>query len=207
MKIETLQVAGFEPAFMGMRNPLNSWDRSDSVLHDDKVLLIGEKDMHLAKSLIRSGSEHAKFLRQIQVWADVTMPRYFWSEADTYSFGSKNSCSTMHKLFDPTHKISIEDFEFTEDSVAYLMVVVGWLNSFRDSYIESNDTEERRLILRKAKQILPEAYLQKRTWNTNYAELRNMYHQRKHHRLKEEWQDVFCRWVESLPYANELIVG
>lgn len=203
MKFETLQVAGFDPAFKGMRNPLNSWDRSDSVLHDDKVLLIGNNDMKLAKQLVKAGTEHCKFLRQIQVWVDVTAPRYWWQEADTYSFGTKNSCSTMHKLHD--REFAFDDFQVTakdNNSVVDVMgEIIFVLNELRESYIESKDYK----YVIAMKKILPESYLQLRTWNTNYQELMNIYHQRKNHKLKEEW-GAFCEWCESLPYFKELCV-
>ena len=207
MKIETLLVAGFEPAIIGMRNPMDSWCKSDSILHDDKVLLIGKNDMDLAKRLIRGGTEHSKFLRQIQVWADVDMPRYWWSEADTYSFGSKNSCSTMHKLLNKVEPITIDDFEFCDEDIDIMMVILDRLNELKHYYSISKTQAGKDNFLLRAKRLLPEGFLQLRTWNTNYAELRNMYHQRKNHRLKEEWQGVFCKWVESLPYAQELIIG
>ena len=202
MKIETLQVAGFEPAFHGMRNPMDSWEKSDSVLHDDKVLLIGEADMKLAQNLILAGTEHSKFMRQIQVWADFTMPRYWWAEADTYGFGTKNSCSTMHTIM--KQELTLDDFEIKEedglDSIIFLSI--RSINALRTIY---SNTKDYNYVIQ-MKKLLPESFLQMRTWNTNYAELRNIYFQRRNHRLKEEWVDCFCGWIESLPYSKELIM-
>ncbi|MCC0698482.1 hypothetical protein KGF42_03285 [Clostridioides sp. ZZV15-6383] len=164
---------------------------------------IGKKDMNLARHLIMAGSEHAKFLRQIQVWVDVTMPRYWWSEADTYKFGTKNSCSTMHKLFDKNKELTLSNFIFDERDKEFIELSIKKINNLAKTHFEGNgDGTE----LVRPKRLLPEGYLQERTLNTNYAELRNMYHQRKSHRLKEEWQDTFCKWIETLPYSKQLII-
>lgn len=205
MKITTIEVAGFEPALKGMRNPMDSWDLSDSQF-GDWGFCIGEKDMKLAQNLILAGTEHSKFMRQIQVWADVDMPRYFWSEADTYSFGSKNSCSTMHKLLNNKNPITIDMFEYCDEDLAIMELVVDRLEFLRKKFLSAETQNDKDRCLLRAKRLLPEGFLQLRTWNTNYAELRNMYFQRKNHRLKEEWQDVFCKWVETLPYAKKLIM-
>jgi hypothetical protein len=176
--INTEEVAGFYPALYGMRNPMNSHSKMDSFSVDidlfGESFVIGENDMKLAKTLVKGGSEHRKFLRQIQVWASVSMPRYWWSEADTYKFGTKNSESTMHTLF--KNPITTDDF--------YL----GEMNN--GVYSRVFDT------------VLQELnYLRE----TNYEELMNMYHQRKNHRLKDEW-GVFTDWCESLPYFKELCI-
>lgn len=214
MKFETLEVAGFGSALKGMRNPKNSWDKSDSVdyyeTNADRSDVeyyydIGENDMRLAQSLIKAGSEHCKFLRQIQVWVDIDMPRYWWSEFDTYGFNSKNSCSTMHKLLNNKEPITFDLFAICREDLDIMYKVVERLEWLRVTYISSKDNIEKRRLLVRAKRLLPEGFLQLRTVNTNYAELRNMYHQRKNHRLKEEWVDTFCGWVETLPYAKELI--
>jgi len=203
IKIETLQVGGFYPAFMGMRNPKDSWQRSDTVW-EDVPLKLGERDLTLATTLSKAGKEHRKYLRQIQVWANVTMPRYWWQEADTYKFGTKNSCSTMHTL----HKkeFTFDDFYIPEvSSIEYLGCLensISILNQLRNIYLQTRDYER----IKEIKRLLPESYIQMRTWNTNYEELMNMYHQRKTHLLKEEWQDCFCVWCESLPYFKELCI-
>lgn len=212
MKFENTCVSGFYSSIKGMRNPMNSWHMSDSIYYLNyrcydnmryENFHIGKKDMNLARQLIIAGSEHAKFLRQIQVWVDVTMPRYWWSEADTYKFGTKNSCSTMHKLFDKNKKLTLDDFIFDKREEELIKLLINEINNLARIHFEnSGDGTE----LVRAKRLLPEGYLQERTLNTNYAELRNMYQQRKSHRLKEEWQDTFCKWIETLPYSKQLII-
>jgi hypothetical protein len=212
MEIKNTEIYGFKAAFRGMRNPMDSWAKSDSY-YDNEInhnqYIIGNNDMNLAQTLIKSGSEHCKFLRMIHVSADFDMPRYFWSEFDTYHYNTKNSCSTMHKLLNNNNPITLDMFE-TCDEDAYLWnEIIVRLEEFRLDYKElqkttKNKEEMDRLLLR-AKRLLPEGMLQLRTIDTNYAELRNMYFQRRNHRLKEEWIDTFCKWVENLPYADELI--
>lgn len=212
MEIKNTEIYGFKAAFRGMRNPMDSWAKSDSY-YDNEInhnqYIIGNNDMNLAQTLIKSGSEHCKFLRMIHVSADFNMPRYFWSEFDTYHYNTKNSCSTMHKLLNNNNPITLDMFE-TCDEDAYLWnEIIVRLEEFRLDYKElqkttKNKEEMDRLLLR-AKRLLPEGMLQLRTIDTNYAELRNMYFQRRNHRLKEEWIDTFCKWVENLPYADELI--
>lgn len=218
MKITNTEVYGFDAALRGMRNPMNSWHLQDSglrqVVYDEcrsefievesaEILgFIGEKDLDLAQRLIKAGPEHCKFLRQIQVWADFNMPLYWWSEFDTYKFNTKNSCSTMHKLLNAKKGIELSDFVYDKLDRQDIEKIVIKLNELRDRYLE---TKEYNYVIR-AKRLLPTSYKQLRTVNTNYAELRNIYFQRKNHRLKEEWQDTFCKWVESLPYAEELIL-
>ena len=147
-----------------------------------------------------------KFMRQIQVWADVTMPRYWWSEFDTYKVGtSANSTSTMHKLFNKQSEVTLDLFEYCDDNKDIIMNIIDELNLLRDRYFETSIQSEKDEILKIAKQILPEGYLNMRTVNVNYAVLRNIVQQRKYHRLKKEWQKTFCKWVTTLPYAKELI--
>ena len=224
MKITTLEVAGFKPALHGMRNPKNSWDKGDSGFecelaecnsYDDYDdcrgrdcrFIIGENDMKLATTLAKSGSEHSKYLRQIQVWADFDMPRYWWSEFDTYHFNSKNSCSTMHKLMDT--QIHPNSFVYDPVDYAFLLTVIGKLRDIQKEYRTAKENKCQgdmdRCLLR-AKRLLPEGFLQMRTVNTNYAEIANVYHQRKHHRQHEEWVETFCAWAESLPYFRELCI-
>ena len=210
MEIKNTEIYGFKAALRGMRNPLNSWGNSDSYYNkENNQYIIGNNDMNLAQTLIKSGSEHCKFLRMIHVSADFDMPRYFWSEFDTYHYNTKNSCSTMHKLLNNNNPITLDMFE-TCDEDAYLWnEIIVRLEEFRLDYKElqkttKNKEEMDRLLLR-AKRLLPEGMLQLRTIDTNYAELRNMYFQRRNHRLKEEWINTFCKWVENLPYADELI--
>lgn len=236
MKFENTEVWGFEHALRGMRNPKNSWNKSDSKFNDyyditrgdvpsyellkycpsayihhknDNgyyVDIIGEVDMKLAQSLIKAGGEHSKFMRMIHVSVDVDMPRYWWSEADTYHFNTKNSCSTMHKLLNNDNPITKDLFVWCEEDEDIVGAVVNRLESLRQEYKNPTYSTDKNMLLVRAKRLLMEGFLQMRTWDTNYAELRNMYFQRRHHRLKEEWVDTFCKWVESLPYAEELIM-
>lgn len=228
MEFKNTEVWGFEHALRGARNPMNSWDKSDSeyllsdmyvveyktvVVGDDiawEPYYIGENDMKLAQSLIKAGNEHCKFMRMIHVSVDVDMPRYWWSEADTYHFNTKNSCSTMHKLLNNNDPITLDMFVTCEEDMDWWVNTVNKLESLRIEYKEIQKTTKdhvkmNRLLVR-AKRMLPEGFEQMRTWDTNYAELRTMYFQRKNHRLHEEWVDTFCKWVESLPYAKELIM-
>ena len=225
MQITNTEVYGFEASLRGMRNPMDSWHLQDSrYLYDydleelktigdelqwhphvddftSGTFIIGDNDMNLAKRLIKAGPEHCKFLRQIQVWADFDMPLYWWSEFDTYKFNTKNSCSTMHKLFNAKKEIELNDFVYSVEDKPTLIFLISQLNFLRGRYLQTKDFE----YVRRGKRLLPTSFKQKRTVNTNYAELMNIYNQRKHHRLKEEWQDVFCKWCESLPYFIEFI--
>ena len=204
VKIITLEVAGFDSALRGMRNPMNSWNNNDSFTFNGEPN-IGEKDLKLAQNLIKAGSEHSKFMRQIQVWADFDLPRYMWSDFDTYHFNTKNSCSTMHRLLHKTTSITRDLFVYNEEDEDIMDIIIERLNKIREEYINTTDGTRQNELIRRAKQLLPEGFLQLRTVDTNYAELRNMVMQRKNHRLKMEWQEVFCKWVTTLPYAKELI--
>ena len=224
MEFRCTSVWGFEHSLRGMRNAMESWDKSDSkywvpedyldedLFCDDivwDVYCIGKNDMKLAQSLLLAGNEHAKFMRMIHVSVDVDMPRYWWSEEDTYHFSTKNSCSTMHKLLNNNNPITLDMFIICEEDYDWWVCTIDKLEKLRQEYkhIQSttkDSTTMNRLLVR-AKRMLPEGFLQMRTWDTTYAEIRNMYFQRRHHRLKEEWVDTFCKWVESLPYAKELI--
>lgn len=220
MKFINTEVWGFTHAMRGMRNPMNSWDKGDTFLSDEydgkfcrgelDLWEIGENDMKLAHNLLKGGDEHAKFMRMIHVSVDVDMPRYWWSEADTYHFNTKNSCSTMHKLLNNNAPITLDMFVICEEDKEWWKYTINYLENLRQEYksIQSTtkDTETMNKLLVRAKRMLPEGFLQMRTWDTNYAELRNIYFQRRYHRLKEEWIDTFCKWIETLPYAKELIM-
>lgn len=216
MKFENTEVWGFEHAIRGMRNPLNSWEKNDSKWFFDEngewkdKFVIGENDIKLAQTLIKGGSEHSKFMRMIHVSVDMDMPRYWWSEADTYHFNTKNSCSTMHRLLNNNNPITTDLFVICEEDNEWWELTVNKLELLRQEYKiiqnTTRDTDKMNRLLVRAKRMLPEGFLQMRTLDTNYAELRNMYFQRRNHRLKEEWIDTFCKWVESLPYAKELIM-
>lgn len=206
---ENTQVWGFEHAVRGARNPMNSWDKMDSNYNEFNEYEIGPNDMKLLQALLRGGNEHAKFMRMIHVGVDVTLPRYIHQELDTYHFGSKNSCSTMHKLLNNNDPITLDDFCFCKEDEDLWYVILTRLEQLRQEYKEiqatTKDRDQMERLLLRAKRLLPEGFLQKRTWDTNYAELRNIYFQRKNHRLKEEWGEGICKWIESLPYAKELI--
>lgn len=219
VKIEKTQVFGFESALRGLRNPMNSWDLSDSLIipsdieywefqefyqyrykgnENSESFVLGNADEVLAQKLTKAGSEHCKFLRQIHVWADFTFPRYIWSELDTYSYNTKNSTSTMHKLM--SRNLNLDDFIYNPLDEYTLSLTINHINEIRYVYGMMPDVTQKHELLRRAKQLLPEGYLQMRTMDTNYAELLNIYNQRKNHKLKHEWQEIFCTWVEKLPY-------
>ena len=144
MKITNVEVYGFIPALRGMRSPMNSWHLQDTdknnVGHDDMYsITIGTNDLDLAKRLIKAGNEHCKFLRQIQVWADFEMPLYWWSEFDTYKFNTKNSYSTMHKLFNAKKEIELDDFVYSKEDINTLNFIIKELNSLRKRYLETKD--------------------------------------------------------------------
>lgn len=196
IKIENVEIYGWEAAIRGMRNPMNSWDRSDSTFEGG--LNIGENDLNLMKNLVRAGSDHSKFMRMITVTLDITAPRYYWTELDTYKVGTvRNSCSTMHK---------IHEKEFTSDDFSCEQLLVGnnlifdriidFLNEERKLYLETGDKIHWWQII----QFLPQSYNQRATVQLNYAVLRNMYHSRKNHKL-DEWRK-FCKWIETLPYSD-----
>ena len=199
IKIENVEVAGLYTAIRGMRNPMDSWHLSDS--EGNKI---GPADMKLCRTLIKAGPEHRKFLRQIYVAFDITLPRYVWSEFDTYSNVTKNSCSTMHKLFKKDCPITLEQFMYNYNDIDILMTTLERLNRLSTDYFIAPTQVQKDSILRRAKAILPEGFLQKRTVTTNYEQLRNIYMQRINHRLPC-WRSI-CEEFEKLPYGKEFIV-
>ena len=204
IKIELTQTYAWEAAVRGMRNPLNSWKKSDSTFALIEVSPgvyipdIGKNDLDLMKRLVNAGSDHSKFMRMLVVSCDITAPLYWWKEYDTYKVGTvANSCSTMHKIH--SKEFTLNDFShehMSEFSKNIMGVVIRGLNSNRRDYNETKDKDHWWQMI----QLLPTSYNQKRTVQLNYAVLRNMYHARKHHKL-DEWI-AFCRWVETLPYAE-----
>ena len=191
VKIETIQVEGFAPAIHAMRNPMDSWSKSDTI--NGKV---GEKDKELSIRLQKAGAEHCKHLRMIMVWADITAPRYWWNEFDTYRNGvEKVSCSTMHRLM--AKSLTICDFEKDCYTPSLLAETVNQLNSEMETYKNSEESIIKKKFWRGIIQALPQSYLQKRTVMMSYAALRNIYRQREGHKLKE-WQQ-FREWVDTLP--------
>ena len=203
IKIENVEVAGLSTAIRGMRNPMDSWDKTDSG-QGSNWYVIGDADMELCRKLIKAGPEHRKFLRQIYVGFDITLPRYVWSEFDTYSNVTKNSCSTMHKLFKKDCPITLEQFMYNYNDIDILMTTLERLNRLSTDYFKAPTQVQKDSILRRAKAMLPEGFLQKRTVSTNYEQLRNIYHQRKNHRLPC-WHKI-CGEIENLLYAEDLIV-
>lgn len=233
MKFENTEVFNLEGALRGMRNPKNSWDKSDSHWTDGdcewgEEYQIGPNDMKLATTLESAGPEHRKYLRQIFVSVDITAPLYFYKEFDTYKIGTTaNSTSTMHKLaskpitldcfetgdYDSELEVEcVDQSDVTEDGKAAGFVahwhtdmfvdnLLSHLEDLRQMYLKTGDKKYWKELVR----WLPEGWLQTRTWTADYEVLKNMYHQRKNHKLKE-WHE-FCSWVETLPYAKELIIG
>ena len=215
MKFEHTEVMNFEGAFRGMRNPLNSWAKSDSKITweygETPHYEIGPNDMGLAKRLIAGGTEHRKFLRQIMVSVDITAPLYWWKEFDTYKVGTTaNSTSTMHKL--ASTPITLEcfeiddyndDFEISDHYHFSDFVNIELLNTLETLRVKYNETKDKR-YWKELIRWLPNGWLQTRTITMNYENLRSMYHQREHHKLTE-WH-AFCDWVQELPYAQELII-
>lgn len=225
IKIENVEVYGWEAAIRGMRNPMNSWEKSDSYPAVDcgkcgKIeregcctaegrdctgfycYEIGKNDFALMKSLAAAGPDHGKFLRMITVTADITAPLYWYKEYDTYKVGTvANSCSTMHKIADK--EFTLDDFSheyLNEKSLYMLNDTIQYLNAVREAFIETKDKHYWWQMI----QLLPSSYNQRRTVQLNYAVLKNIYHARRNHKL-DEWI-LFCGWIERLPYA-ELITG
>ena len=222
IKIENTEVVGWEAAIRGMRNPLNSWEKSDSKWYsigiptsnpaaiNDKYLsqkyCIGDNDLDLMKRLRNAGTDHRKFMRMITVYVDVTAPLYWWKEFDTYKVGTvANSCSTMHKIhakeftledFSCEHLFDTPESEFN-DSMDVLKEVIDILNLYRDHFVKNPHRKDYwwQLI-----QLLPSSYNQRRTVMLNYEVLANIYKSRRNHKL-DEWH-VFCEWIENLPYAE-----
>jgi hypothetical protein len=202
MKIDKIEVFGWEAAIRGMRNPMNSWDRSDSQYYNGNIE-IGANDLRLMQRLILAGTEHSKYMRYITVYMDINAPLYWWKEFDTYKFCEKNSTSTMHKI--TSRPLTYDDFQFDFESENRNNIING-LNDMIDKYKNTEDSSNKEAIFRIIIQDLPSAFKQTRTIITNYAELRNMYFQRKNHKLKE-WREVFVDSLNLLPYSEELIMN
>ena len=225
IKIENTEVVGWGHAIRGMRNPLNSWDKMDShdcPCHDGldcdcpmvegiqepsieckealekSAFCVGENDYNLMMRLAKAGPEHAKYRRMIVVYADVTAPRYWWTEYDTYKVGTvSNSCSTMHKIADK--KFTPDDFStehLVGKSFAELKNTLEVMNLEREHYLATKDKDCWWQMI----QLLPQSYNQNRTIMLNYEVLATIYRQRKGHKL-DEWRD-FCKWIEQLPYSE-----
>ena len=225
IKIENVETMGWGGAIRGMRNAMNSWDKSDSkfchyscITKDDSLdeedcnfmcasnfcrgfMQIGEADMKLCKNLIKAGSSDRKFMRMIHVQADVTAPLFWWKEADTYKVGTvANSCSTMHTL----HKrdLTIDDFShehLVSASLDCLNETIKTINTARQYFVDMKLKGDWWQMI----QLLPSSFNQKRTIDLNYETLFSIYHQRKNHKL-DEWRE-FCKWIETLPYMKEFL--
>jgi hypothetical protein len=225
INVERIEVFNWEGAIRGMRNPLNSWEKSDSNFscrdcedcyyggmsnHEDEedgsttnlcdhtALRIGENDLALMKKLVRAGSDERKFMRQILVSMDITAPFYWWKECDTYKVGTTaNSCSTMHRIH--SKRLELDDFSCESLDVEgkkLLEAVIAYINFNIKMFDETKEKSYWKNII----QMLPTSYNQKRTLTLNYEVLRNMYHARKHHKLAE-WREL-CEVIEGLPYSE-----
>lgn len=215
--LEKTEVIGWEAAIRGMRNPLNSWSKSDSrecqcagspecgymeQCKFNSCFEVGENDFDLMKRLRDAGTDHRKFMRMLTVYVDITAPLYWWKEYDTYKVGTvANSCSTMHKIHEKV--FMLDDFShehLMSSSEFYLRITIDLLNEAREKFLESKEKRYWWQMI----QLLPSSYNQKRTVMLNYEVLANIYKSRKNHKL-DEWHE-FCRWIERLPYS-ELITG
>lgn len=201
--LERTSVMNIENAVRGARNPMNSWARSDSSYDDRGNYILGPNDLDLARRLRKAGSDHRKFIRQIFVSVDITAPLYWWKEYDTYKVATvANSTSTMHKIH--SKPFSVDDFShdhMSEDALAFMRTTVDKLEEIRLRYMEHKSKDDWYDLI----QLLPSSYHQMRTCTFNYETLVNIYYARKSHKLAE-WHEM-CRWIESLPYGRELIIG
>lgn len=202
LTVDKTSVMNLENAIRGARNPLNSWAKSDSFYDDNGNYVLGENDLNLAQKLCKAGSDHRKFIRQIFVSVDITAPIYWWKEYDTYKVGTvANSTSTMHKIHSkPFLKDDFSTDFMTDETKKQFATVIDYLETLRQSYIETKDKTTWYNII----QFLPSSYNQLRTCSLNYETLINIYYARKEHKL-EEWHTL-CRWIETLPYAKQLIM-
>ena len=220
IKLEKTSVMNFENAVRGARNPMNSWEKSDSYYDieedpspinpvDWAIYRLGENDLDLCKRLCKAGPDERKFMRQIFVSVDVTAPMYWWAEADTYKIGTvRNSCSKMHKIHSKPIELSdfsIDNFnvddDYNEIDLEDMFInVVADCEMLRQKFLETKDKRYWKGLI----QLLPASYNQLSTLTLNYETLTNIYHARRTHKL-DEWHD-FCKWIESLPYS-ELITG
>lgn len=229
IKFKNVDIFGWEAAIRGMRNPMNSWDKSDSFDLEgvpNQKFVVGENDLKLMKKLSKAGSDHAKFLRMINVTVDITAPRYWWTEFDTYKVGTvANSCSTMHKIHEK--EFTEEDFSCEHLPISYydglpikdmiktypngemcyysskgvFTMTIDMLNKCRERYLETGDKKYWHQMI----QLLPQSYNQKRTVQMNYQVLKNMYFARKNHKL-DEWV-TFTNWSAELPYFREVVIN
>ena len=215
IKIEHVETFGWETAVRGMRNPLNSWEKSDSLSYEDDegatidyLYNVGRKDKELMTTLVKAGTDHSKFMRMLGIAMDVVAPLYWWKEFDTYKVGTvANSCSTMHKI--QAKEFTLDDFshehlidEYWEDGfwesewLDDLRTTIARLNRARNRFLKTKDKKYWWQMI----QLLPSSYNQRRTVMLNYEVLRNQYHARKNHKL-DEWHD-YCKMLEALPHSD-----
>ena len=203
IKLERTSVMNLENAMRGARNPMNSWGRMDSSYDEDGNFCLGPNDLDLGRRLRKAGSDHRKFIRQIFVSVDITAPLYWWKEYDTYKVATvANSTSTMHKIH--SKAFELDDFShdhLTKDSLEFMGVIIDRLESIRQKFVAEKKKEDWYDLI----QLLPSSYNQMRTCTMNYETLVNIYFARRNHKL-QEWH-TFCHWIESLPYATELIIA
>lgn len=202
LSVANTEVMNLHNAIRGARNPMNSWNRSDSYFAEDGSYVLGENDLSLAVRLRKAGTDHRKFLRQVFVTMDITAPMYWWKEYDTYKVGTvANSTSTMHKITSAPFDISQFSCDKMDDETREQMQnVIRYLESLRLRFVESKDKQLWYDII----QFLPSSYNQMRTCTMSYENLISIYHARKNHKL-DEWH-VFCSNIAGLPYAKELII-
>ena len=221
LKIENTEIVGWEAAIRGMRNPMNSGEKSDSHScgtcgdcdicidydncpygYDYLKIIVGPNDLDLMTRLRNAGTDHRKFMRMITVYLDITAPLYWWKEFDTYKVGTvANSCSTMHKIHEK--EFTLEDFSCEHLGIQSTRVLKGTIkvmNDFREEFLKDHEKDNWWQMI----QLLPSSYNQRRTVMLNYEVLANIYKSRRNHKL-DEWH-IFCDWIERLPYS-ELITG
>ena len=201
LTLKNSSVMNFENAIRGARNPMNSWGRMDSHTEPDGSFVFGPNDLDLAMRLAKAGSDHRKYLRMVFVSVDVTAPLYWWKEYDTYKVATvANSTSTMHKIH--SKPFSMDDFScdhMTDGTKKFMETVVAELENIRLRFKETKSKDDWYDMI----QLLPSSYNQMRTCTFNYETLINIYRARKNHKLAE-WH-TFCDWIETLPYAEQLI--
>ena len=201
LTLKNTSVMNFENAIRGARNPMNSWGRMDSHTEPNGSFVFGPNDLDLAMRLAKAGSDHRKYLRMIFVSVDVTAPLYWWKEYDTYKVATvANSTSTMHKIH--SKPFSMDDFScdhMTDGTKKFMETVVAELENIRLRFKETKSKDDWYDMI----QLLPSSYNQMRTCTFNYETLINIYRARKNHKLSE-WH-TFCDWIETLPYAEQLI--
>lgn len=198
IKLENTEVSGWKAAIRGMRNPMNSWDKSDSYFISTTSPEIGDNDLDLMTRLSINGPVHSKYLRMINVTVDITAPLYWWKEFDTYKVGTvANSCSTMHKIH--SKEFELDDFshdQLNDIAIDFLKDTIKILNSARENYLDTKFKHWWWQMI----QLLPSSYNQRRTVQMNYAVLQNIYPNRKNHKL-DEWHR-FCDWIKMLPHSE-----